>query len=205
MNNIIAYPIGDSLYLNLTNRCTNACTFCVRTTTDGGMGYDLWIDKEPTVEEMVDDIKAKGVEGYKELVLCGYGEPTERYDDMLSVVEQIKEYCPVKVRLNTNGHANLIAGKDVTAKMEGLIDIVSISLNAPDENEYFDVCRPVFGENAFSALIDFAVKCKNLGIDVNFSVVDCIGEKKVAKCKRLAKEVGVPLRVRKMIEDSDAT
>ena len=105
------------------------------------------------------------------------------------------------VRLNTNGHGNLINGEDITPKFVGVIDKINVSLNAPDENEYFDVCRPVFGEDAFSALIDFAVKCKNLGIDVNFSVVDCIGDKKVAKCKKLAKEVGVPLRVREMIEN----
>ena len=109
------------------------------------------------------------------------------------------------VRLNTNGHGNLINGEDVTVRLKGVIDKVNVSLNAPDENEYFDVCRPVFGEDAFSALIDFVVKCKNVGIDVNFSVVDCIGSKKVAKCKKLAKDAGIPLKVRKMIEDSDAT
>lgn len=201
MNNIIAYPIGDSLYLNLTNRCTNACTFCVRTTTDGGMGYDLWIDKEPTVEEMVDDIKAKGVEGYKELVLCGYGEPTERYDDMLTVVKQIKEYCPVKVRLNTNGHANLIAGEDVTAKMDGLIDIVSISLNAPDAKRYNEICQCQYGEEGFYAMLDFAKKAKDFVPHVIFSVVDVMDKDDIEKCRQIAEEIGVEFRVREFITD----
>ena len=201
MSNIIAYPIGDSLYLNLTNRCTNACTFCVRTTTDGGMGYDLWIDKEPTVEEMVDDIKQKGVEGYKELVLCGYGEPTERYDDMLSVVKQIKEYCPVKVRLNTNGHANLIAGEDVTAKMEGLIDIVSISLNAPDAKRYNEICQCQYGEEGFYAMLDFAKKAKNFVPRVIFSVVDVMDKDDIEKCRQIARDIGVEFRVREFITD----
>lgn len=199
--NIIAYPIGDSLYLNLTNRCTNACTFCVRTTTDGGMGYDLWIDREPGVSEMVEDIKAKGIENYKELVLCGYGEPTERFDDMLSVVKEIKEYCPVKVRLNTNGHANLIAGKSVTYKMEGLIDIVSISLNAPDARRYNEICKCQFGEEGFYAMLDFAKEAKGFVSEVVLSVVDVMDKEDIEKCRKIAEDIGVKFRVREFITD----
>lgn len=199
--NIIAYPIGDSLYLNLTNRCTNACTFCVRTTTDGGMGYDLWIDKEPTVEEMVEDIKAKGIESYKELVLCGYGEPTERYEEMLEVVKQIKEYCPVKVRLNTNGHANLIAGRDVTSEMKGLIDIVSISLNAPDARKYNEICKCQYGEEGFYAMLDFAKKARSFVPEVVLSVVDVMEKGDIEKCRQIAEEIGVNFRVREFITD----
>ncbi|MBQ8541139.1 MAG: radical SAM protein [Clostridia bacterium] len=199
--NIIAYPIGDSLYLNLTNRCTNACTFCVRTTTDGGMGYDLWIDHEPTVSEMVEDIKAKGIENYKELVLCGYGEPTERFDDMIEVVRQIKEYCPVKVRLNTNGHANLIAGCDVTEKMEGLIDIVSISLNAPDAKRYNEICQCQYGEDGFYAMLDFAKKAKAFVPEVILSVVDVMDKDDIEKCRCIAEDIGVKFRVREFITD----
>ncbi|MBR5535253.1 MAG: TatD family nuclease-associated radical SAM protein [Clostridia bacterium] len=200
MNNIIAYPIGDSLYLNLTNRCTNACAFCVRTTTDSGMGYDLWIDKEPAVEEMVADIKAKGIENYKELVLCGYGEPTERYSDMLEVVRQIKAYCPVKVRLNTNGHANLIAGRDVTDEMEGLIDIVSISLNAPDARKYQEICRCQYGEEGFYGMLDFAKRAKEYVPEVVFSVVDVMDKEDIDSCRQIAEEIGVRFRVRELIK-----
>lgn len=201
MNNIIAYPIGDSLYLNLTNRCTNACTFCVRTTTDGGMGYDLWIDREPTVSEMVEDIKAKGIENYKELVLCGYGEPTERFDDMIEVVRQIKAYCPVKVRLNTNGHANLIAGCDTTYKMEGLIDIVSISLNAPDAKRYNEICQCQYGEEGFYAMLEFAKKAKDFVPEVILSVVDVMDKDDIEKCRTIAEDIGVKFRVREFITD----
>ncbi len=199
--NIIAYPIGDSLYLNLTNRCSNACTFCVRTTTDSGMGYDLWIDKEPSVEEMVADIKAKGIENYKELVLCGYGEPTERFDDMLEVVRQIKAYCPVKVRLNTNGHANLIAGESVTYKMENLIDIVSISLNAPNARKYQEICNCQYGEDGFYAMLDFAKDAKKYVPEVVFSVVDVMEKDDIEKCRKIAEDVGVKFRVREFITD----
>lgn len=200
MNNIIAYPIGDSLYLNLTNRCTNACTFCVRTTTDDAMGYDLWIDKEPTVDEMVADIKAKGVENYKELVLCGYGEPTERYDDMLDVVKQIKAYCPIKVRLNTNGHANLIAGCDVAHKMEGLIEIVSISLNAPDARRYNEICQCQYGEDGFYGMLEFAKSAKAYVPQVVLSVVDVMEKEDIDKCRAIAENIGVGFRVRELIK-----
>lgn len=198
--NIIAYPIGDGLYLNLTNRCTNACTFCVRTTTQEGMGYDLWIDKEPTVEEMVEDIKAKHVENYKELVLCGYGEPTERFDDMLEVVKMVKEYCPIKVRLNTNGHANLIAGKDVTEKMQGLIDIVSISLNAPNAKKYNEICVCQFGENGFYGMLEFAKEAKKYVPEVIFSVVDVMEKEDIELCREIAENIGVKFRVRELIK-----
>lgn len=198
--NIIAYPIGDSLYLNLTNRCTNACTFCVRTTTDEGMGYDLWIDKEPTVEEMVEDIKAKKIENYKELVLCGYGEPTERFDDMMEVVARIKNEYNVKVRLNTNGHANLIAQRDVTGKMAGLIDIVSISLNAPDAKKYNEICVCQYGEEGFYAMLDFAKKAKEHVDEVVLSVVDVMDKADIEKCGKIAEDLGVKFRVRELIK-----
>lgn len=199
--NIIAYPIGDSLYLNLTNRCTNACSFCVRTTTEDGMGYDLWIDKEPTVSEMVADIKAKGVEGYKELVLCGYGEPTERFDDMLEVVRQIKEYCSIKVRLNTNGHADLIAGRSVAHEMEGLIDIVSISLNAPDARKYNEICHCQYGEEGFYGMLEFAKNARGYVPEVVFSVVDVMDKDDIEACRKIAEDIGVKFRVREFITD----
>ncbi|MBR2337377.1 MAG: TatD family nuclease-associated radical SAM protein [Clostridia bacterium] len=201
MKDTYVYELDGNLYVNLTNRCSNDCKFCVRNGKESYYGHKLWLSAEPTVEQVLKSIKHKE---YNEVVFCGFGEPTFRVKEMVEIARILKEKG-YKTRLNTNGHGNLINGEDITVRLQGVIDRVNVSLNAPDENEYFDVCRPVFGENAFSALIDFAVKCKNLGIDVNFSVVDCIGEKKVAKCKRLAKEVGVPLRVRKMIEDSDAT
>ncbi len=199
--NIIAYPIGDSLYLNLTNRCTNACSFCVRTTTEGGMGYDLWIDREPTVSEMVEDIKEKGVEGYRELVLCGYGEPTERFDDMLEVVRQIKEYCPIKVRLNTNGHADLIAGRSVAHEMEGLIDIVSISLNAPNGRKYNEICHCQYGEEGFYGMLEFAKSARRYVPEVIFSVVDVMDKEDIESCRKIAEDIGVKFRVRELITD----
>ncbi len=200
MASVIAYPIKNGLYINMTNRCTNSCTFCVRTTTDFGMGYDLWLEKEPTVDETVKDIFDKEVEKYDELVFCGYGEPTERFDDMLEVIRRVREKCPIKVRLNTNGHANLIAGRDVTSEMEGLIDIVSISLNAPNAKEYNELCRCQYGEDGFDAMIDFAKKAKRYVPEVVLSIVDVMNEEDTEKCRAIAEEAGVKFRIRELIK-----
>lgn len=197
---IIAYPIGESLYVNITNRCTNACTFCVRTTTDFGMGYDLWLEREPSVDEIVKDIFKKGVENYRELVFCGYGEPTERFDDMMEVIKRVKEKTPVKVRLNTNGHANLIAGHDVTSGMKGLVDVVSVSLNAPNKKEYNEICRCKYGEKGFEAMLDFVNRAKKYVPDVILSIVDVMDEQDKEKCRSVAEKAGVGFRVRELIK-----
>lgn len=197
---IIAYPIGDSLYVNLTNRCTNACSFCVRTSTDFGMGYDLWIDREPSVEEAVADIREKDVNKYKELVFCGYGEPTERFDDMIEIIRRVKDFSDVKVRINTNGHANLIAGRDITPEMEGLVDTLSISLNAPDAKRYQEICGCIYGEDGFYAMLDFAKRAKEYVPHVILSIVDVMDEDDKDKCRRLAEEIGVKLRIRELIK-----
>ncbi len=201
MTDTYVYELDGNLYINLTNRCSNDCKFCVRNGKTSYYGHKLWLSHEPTVEQV---IKAIGKKKCNEVVFCGFGEPTFRYKEIVEISKFLKEKG-YKIRLNTNGHGNLINGEDITPYFKGLIDRVNVSLNAPDEDEYFSVCRPVFGEDAFSGLIDFAKKCKENGIETNFSIVDCIGEKKVNKCKKLAKEVGIPLRVREMIKDSDAT
>ena len=200
MANIIAYPIGSSLYVNITNKCSNDCAFCVRTTTDFSMGYDLWLDKEPSVSEIVSDIKEKGVENYDELVFCGYGEPTERFDDMIEVIKRVKEFSDIKVRLNTNGHANLISGRDVTGELSGMVDIISVSLNAPDAARYQKICRSKYGEDAFYAMLDFARKARENAVEVVLSIVDIMDDEDKEKCRAIAKELGVKLRIRELIK-----
>lgn len=196
---IIVYPIEKGLYVNLTNRCTNDCAFCVRTTTDFSMGYDLWLKNEPSVSEVVSEIKRQDPENYKELVFCGYGEPTERFEDMLEIIRRVKEFSDIKVRLNTNGHANLIAGRDVTGEMEGLIDVVSISLNAPDAEKYQKICRGVYGEQGFFAMLDFARLSVKHVPEVVLSIVDIMPEGEKEKCAQIAKDIGAKLRIRELI------
>ena len=127
----ITYVVKNGLYVNMTNRCSNSCDFCIRQNGEGVYGSDsLWLDREPTVDEIVADIAKYDLTTFDELVFCGYGEPTERVDDMLSVASAVKKLVPIKIRLNTNGHGNLIAGRDVTPEFQGLIDVVSISFLA---------------------------------------------------------------------------
>lgn len=198
----ITYELGNSLYVNLTNRCSNACTFCVRDKHDGVNGKDnLWLDREPTVDEIKEDFKKRNLDDYDAVVFCGYGEPTMRYDDLIIIAKWLKELKPdIKVRLNTNGQANLIYGKDVTPSLEGRVDSVSISLNAENAAKYQKLCISEFGEAAFEGLQEFAILAKKYVPEVTFSVVDIMPENEIEACRKIAENCGVNFRVREFIK-----
>lgn len=192
------YQIGNNLYVNMTNRCSNRCAFCVREQSGEYEGYSLWLKEgEPTVEQIVGSIGNPAA--YHEIVFCGYGEPTYRLNEMLQICDFV-HICHGKTRLNTNGHGNLIHGRPIARELAGKLDSVNISLNAPDEAEYNELCRPALG-GAFEGMLAFARDCKNAGIRCWFSVVDCIGQEKIERCRVIADSVGIPLRVREMIEN----
>ena len=197
----ITYEVGTALYVNITNRCSNRCDFCIRNNGDGAYGSDpLWLEREPSKEEIYDAIAAANPEKYSELVFCGYGEPTERLYDLLWVAAKVKENFDTKIRVNTNGHSSLIHAKDTAPDYKGIIDSVSISLNAPTAYEYERICHSRFGVAAFDGLIDFASKVKNYVTDTVLTVVDvALSKKEIEECERIAKGIGVPLRVRKYI------
>ena len=199
----ITYKVGDGLYVNMTNKCTNACDFCIRNNGEGAYGSDpLWLEREPTREEVLEDIlRAFSEENYSELVFCGYGEPTCRLEDMLWVCRGVRASLPhVKIRLNTNGQADLICGKDTAAMFEGLIDSISISLNSADAKKYQDVCHSVYGEEAYSAMLTFAHNVAKYVPDVAFSVVrGFLPEEDIPACQAIADNAGVRLRVREYI------
>ena len=142
----ITYGYGKNLYVNTTNRCTCACEFCIRTTGDGvGTASSLWLDREPTREEILADIQKQNLSRYDELVFCGYGEPTFRWDDIAWVCDQLRDAGPVPpVRMDTNGHGNVICGRDITPELKGRIDVVSISLNWSDQAGYDKIVHPDF-------------------------------------------------------------
>ena len=194
----IAYELDGKLYINLTNRCSNDCSFCVRNGKDSYYGNKLWLSEEPTCEKVLAAIPDRD---FDEIVFCGFGEPTFRLNELLQVGKELKQRGYI-VRLDTNGQGSLINGKDITKELALAVDKVNVSLNACNAEKYFDLCRPIFGEDAFAELIDFAKKCKERGIYVTFSVVDVIGEKDIEQCKKIADELGVPLRVREFIKDS---
>ena len=133
----ITYPVKTGIYVNMTNRCPCACTFCLRHNGEGVYGSDsLWLDREPTVQEVCDSIDTWDLSKYNEIVFCGYGEPTERLYDLLEVAKYIKSKSDIKIRINTNGLADLIWNEKTAPKLEGLIDTVSVSLNATNKEEY---------------------------------------------------------------------
>lgn len=192
------YQIGNNLYVNLTNRCSNRCTFCVRDQNAVYEGYSLWLkDGEPSVRQVVEEMGDPA--RYDEIVFCGYGEPTYRLSAILELCDFIHERGG-KTRLNTNGHGNAVNGRDISSELSGRLDGVNISLNAPDEESYRSVCRPQI-KDAFSSVLEFAKSCKAAGVPCWFSVVDCVGEEQLEGCRKLAEEIGLPLRVRKYIDN----
>lgn len=193
----ILYPVGDKLYINLTNQCPCACTFCIRQNGDGAYGSDsLWLEHDPTEAEIKAAFDRVDLSDYTELVFCGYGEPTERMDALCFTADYARKQtgCP-KIRLNTNGLSDLIHGEPTAHRLAGLVDTVSISLNAGDEAEYNRVTRPSF-DNAFIALQQFAVDCKSVVDRVMFTVVDVISPEQIALSQEIADRLGIPLRVR---------
>ncbi len=196
----ILYVIGRNLYVNLTNRCPCACTFCVRQDSDGVHGADnLWLDHEPSLEEILTEFEKHDLDSYASVVFCGYGEPLERLDVMIEVCEYIRSKSNIRIRLNTNGLADLIHGKETAPLLAGKIDEVSISLNAPNKQDYTNLVRPCFGEQAFPSLLKFASECKKYIGDVSFTVVDLLNREQRDACRKLAESMDIKLRVRPMI------
>lgn len=197
----IAYKYQGSIYVNLTNRCTNKCRFCIRFTPSGVDKIDLWLEHEPTADEIIGALKEADFESYGEVIFCGYGEPLMRVDDVLEVCRFIKKTNPaIKTRVNTNGHANRFAGRDVTPEMKGLVDSVSISLNAETAEKYHEICVCDYGEQGFYEMLDFAKAAKVHIPEVVLSVVDVIGEEAIEKCRKIAEDIGVKYRVREYSE-----
>ena len=200
------YEIGGKLYANLTNRCSNACTFCVRNydadrkKPHGYEGYDLWLEKEPSAEEVIEALEKYDLTKFKEVVFCGYGEPTYRFDELEKVAE-FAHKKGLRTRINTNGQANAILGKDVSERLCKAIDVIGISLNQVTPEKYDAICRSIFGLKAFDIMLDFAKLCVSHGGNVIFSVVDCIGKEDIKKAEEIAKAVGAKLRVREMIDE----
>lgn len=194
----ILYSIYGNLYVNMTNRCPCACTFCLRNNGDelNGSG-NLWLEREPSVQEIKDEFDKFPPESYEDIVFCGYGEPTERLEDLLEVAAFAKQKFGKKIRINTNGLANLIYGKDVTPLFEGKIDAVSISLNTPDPEKYLELTRSKFGIQSFDAMLKFAGDVKKYVPGVTLTTVaTTITEEEEEKCREICKKLGVSYRIR---------
>lgn len=193
----LLYPIRNSLYVNLTNLCCCKCVFCIRNITDSVGGSDsLWLDHEPTMDELKEELEKFNLDDYEEVVFCGYGEPLMRINEVVEFAKYIKSKKDIKTRVNTNGLADLIHKKKTAVLLKDAIDSVSISLNAPNEEAYLRVTQPAFGIKSFDAMLQFAKDCKGCLNEVCFSVVDEISEKEIQESRELADSLGIPLRVR---------
>lgn len=194
----ILYEVHGSLYINLTNRCPADCVFCLRNTMDSVYGSDnLWLDHEPTVEEVKNELDKSDMEKYKEVVFCGFGEPTERLEDLLTLAKYIKGKYNKQIRVNTNGLTDLIYGKDTTPLFEGLIDTVSISLNTPDKDKYFELTRNMFGRDSFDAVLLFAKNVKKYVNKVVMTTVEStITPEEEEECRKICDSIGVNYRIR---------
>lgn len=194
----ITYPVTTGLYVNITNRCPCACTFCVRNKKDHVFESDsLWLEREPTVQEICDSLDTWDLAKYEEVVFCGFGEPTERLYDLLEVAKYIKSKSDIRIRINTNGLADLIWEKSTAPKLKGLIDAVSISLNATNKEDYLEVVRPKFGIESFDAMLQFTKDCTEYVPSVMMTVVDVVTTKEEQeKCREICESVGAIFRVR---------
>jgi TatD family-associated radical SAM protein len=174
--------------------------FCLRQNAPGIFGSDsLWLEREPIVDEILASIESRNLDDFTELVFCGYGEPTERLDDLLAVARHVKSIRPgMHVRVNTNGLSDLIHGEPTAAKLEGLVDTVSISLNTPDPKEFLKVCRPKFGLESWQSMLDFARSCRDYVPNVVMTIVDApVTTPEIQeKCKAITDSLGVRLRIR---------
>ena len=196
----ITYQVKNAVYVNLTNRCPCNCTFCLRHNGPGVFGSGpLWLEREPTLEETIESLGQWDYERFREVVFCGYGEPTERLDVLLAAAAHLKERDPaLRVRVNTNGLSDLIHGKPTAPLLVGKVDCLSISLNTDDPAEYLSVCRPKFGAAAYPAMLKFTQEAAALLPSVVMTVV---GEpitslEKQERCRKIAEGLGARLRVR---------
>ena len=196
----ITYQVKNSIYVNLTNRCPCACTFCLRNYGSGVYGSgSLWLEREPTLDEVTASLDLCDYTRFREVVFCGFGEPTERLDVLLAAAEHLKARDPaLRVRVNTNGLSDLINGRPTASLFAGKVDAISVSLNTDDAEEYLAMCRPKFGAMAYPAMLKFTKEAAAAVPEVMMTVV---GEpvtslEKQARCRTIAESLGARLRVR---------
>ena len=200
-NPSIVYWIDDKLYLNITNRCSNNCRFCIKNFRNGLSGFNLKLEKDPTISQVKDQLKeVLNIKNWTEIVFCGFGEPTEKFDLLLEVTRWIKQHYgkPVKFRVNTNGQGYLLnPNVDVVKELKKAgLDKVSVSLNASNQEVYNTICQPKLN-NAFNAVLDFISKAKK-ELEVEITAV-ATSEVDVRKISEIAEKLGVQFRRREHV------
>lgn len=203
MSNVLVYTLDEKIYINLTNRCTNDCIFCLRNDKADVKGQELWLDNEnSTAEDVVEQFeKIYQKTPSKEVIFCGYGEPMLKFEVLKEVAKYIKnKYPETKIRINTNGHANFVYKRNVVPELKGLVDEFSVSLNAPEKDEYNELSQPKF-DGAYDEVKKFIKACHDENIKVTASVVEGYKGRHIdlETCKKIAHELGAEFRVREWI------
>lgn len=195
---VILYEVHNNLYVNMTNKCPCACVFCLRQTKEEmNHSGSLWLEREPSVEEVIAEFSKFDMDKYEEVVFCGFGEPTQRLKDLLLVADYVKKTFRKTIRINTNGLSDLIYGKDTAPMFEGKIDIVSISLNTPNKERYLELTRSKFGIESFDAMLRFAGNVKNYVKQVVLTTVSTtLSAEEEEECRRICESLGVTYRIR---------
>lgn len=200
MSNILVYSLEDKIYINLTNRCTNDCIFCLRKDKDDVCGQKLWLDSEEfTSEDVIEQLE--NFEIPKEIVFCGYGEPLLKLEILKEVAKYVKDNYPAtRTRINTNGHANYVYKRNIVPELVGLIDEISVSLNGSTSEEYDELSQPKFN-GAYDEVKKFIKACSESGIKTDTSIVDGYKGRRlnVKKCEEISESLGAKLRVREWI------
>lgn len=194
----ILYQVHSGLYVNLTNQCSSACTFCLRQTMDRiGKSDSLWLTREPTAQEVIKEFEKWDLSQFTEIVFCGFGEPTCALPVLLEVARWLKAHTGLPIRVNTNGQGSLIAGRDISGELAACVDTVSVSLNHPDPEAYQALVRSRFGAEAFPGMLEFAKRCVKAGIHVVMTTVDTtITHEEEERCRNICQEIGADYRIR---------
>lgn len=195
---VILYEVHTGLYVNMTNKCPCACTFCLRQEKDEmNHSGSLWLEREPSVDEVKAEFEKFDMSKYKEVVFCGFGEPTERLEDVLEVAAFVKEKYGLPTRINTNGLSDLIYNKDTAPMFKDKIDTVSISLNTPNKERYYELTRSKFGIDSFDAMLKFAENIKHYVRNVVLTTVSTtLSEDEERECAQICERLGVTYRIR---------
>lgn len=195
---VILYEVHTGLYVNMTNKCPCACTFCLRQEKDEmNHSGSLWLEREPSVDEVKAEFEKFDMSKYKEVVFCGFGEPTERLEDVLEVAAFVKEKYGLPTRINTNGLSDLIYNKDTAPMFKDKIDTVSISLNTPNKERYYELTRSKFGIDSFDAVLKFAENVKHYVKNVVLTTVSTtLSEDEERECAQICERLGVTYRIR---------
>ena len=205
MANVLVYELDGKIYINLTNKCTNDCIFCLRKDKDDVKGQKLWLeDENSTAKDVIEQFeKIKLHNAGSEVIFCGYGEPLLKLEVLKETAKYIKTNYPnTKIRINTNGHANYVYKRDIVPELKGLIDTISVSLNGECSQEYDELSQPVF-EGAYEEVKKFIKSCADNEIETIASVVEGYKGRhlNLNKCEQIAKGLGAKFRVREWIKN----